>query len=453
MNKRAIKLTKYSIITISLPLIIEFLLTNLLGSVDTLMIANYSSNAPGSIANANTVVGLLLTILVILSVGANVTISAFLGANRKDKAQETLISCLIVNLFTGLIIFTFLMLAAPSLFKLINTPTELIDGSIVYLRIYVIAVPFLALDFVLKAYLRANSKTPYLLGISIIANLLNILFNYLLIYGVGNIPALGIKGAAISTVISILVGFILKLILIRFKLKTRFVPLKINPQIIKLVTKLGAPSAFENFSYMISTFFVLAACNTLGTTSVLARTYIATITNLINQISLGLGIGNQTIVSYNVGTGNDEEIIKSTYRSFLLACPILLIFVVIINIFTYQIFGIFTNDINVLTEIKRVVPILFAFIIGQSMAHIYIAALKGLSDIYNHLIISLISSFLVCSLGAWFFGVWINLCLIGIFIATSLDELVRGSAALIRFASKKWVSYSQKERNIIKTIN
>lgn len=58
MNKRAIKLTKYSIITISLPLIIEFLLTNLLGSVDTLMIANYSSNAPGSIANANTVVGL-----------------------------------------------------------------------------------------------------------------------------------------------------------------------------------------------------------------------------------------------------------------------------------------------------------------------------------------------------------------------------------------------------------
>lgn len=91
--------------------------------------------------------------------------------------------------------------------------------------------------------------------------------------------------------------------------------------------------------------------------------------------------------------------------------------------------------------------------LAQSMSHVYVAALKGLSDIRFNICTSVISSFVICSLGSWILGVWCNLGILGVFIAITLDELTRGTVALIRFITKKWEITSQKERNIIKSLN
>lgn len=449
---KKLNIKQYSILAISLPLILEFLLTNLFGCVDTLMISNYSSTGPGSIANSNTIVGVLNSLLVVLTIGANVIIAAFLGSNKKDKARDTYSSCAVINFCLGIIIFILLESFASIIFKVINTPSELIDDSITYLRIYAICIPFLSIDYILKANLRSYSKTNFLLLFSVISNLINVLLNYFFIYGCGSLPALGVKGAAIATIISQLIGFLLKLCFIRFKLKVKLFPLTINKDILKIVVKIGGPSALEGACFMISTLFVTAACNTLGTTTLLARTYLMTVITLINQISIGFGQGNQTICSYHVGTGRKDLITKSTNKSFLIDLPILLILVGIINLLTFQIFGLFTSSEDVLSLIKQVAPILFLTVIAQSMSHIYVAALKGLSDIMVNIFTSFISSFLLCALGSWVFGVWLNLGLLGVFIAIGMDELTRGSVALIRFLTKKWEIHSQNEKQIIDSI-
>ena len=181
------------------PTFIELLFFMLMGTVDTLMLSNYSDYAVGSVGNSNTLIMMFAVLLLVVANGVAVLVSQYLGAKKSDVAHRVIGSGLIINLFVGFILASTLVLSADLLLNLVNTKVELFADSKTYLQVIAMSLFFVAISNVITASLRSYGFAKYITFVVMGANLLNILGNYVLINGHWGFPRLGVYGAALST--------------------------------------------------------------------------------------------------------------------------------------------------------------------------------------------------------------------------------------------------------------
>lgn len=159
---------------------------------------------------------------------------------------------------------------------------ELMSDGIDYMKIVGGFVFLQAIVNTFSAILRAHGKTKTCMIVTIIMNVLNIGLNYVLIFGFGPIPSLGVAGAAISTTFSkfvaviILGAVVFKTVVKEFKAKYL---LAINRYEIRKILTIGIPSAGETISYNLACLVITRIINDMGKTVVTANSYISTITN------------------------------------------------------------------------------------------------------------------------------------------------------------------------------
>ena len=425
-----------------IPLFLEMFLASLLGTVDTLMIKNYSELSVASIGNANAVLSFLVVLFNICSVGVAIVTSQYIGASKKEESRLVLSQGIIFNLGLGLFIALIFIFFNVPLLKLANTPDNVINESSSYIMIVAFALPFQAMTNCLSANLKANSKPFYITIVSLCVNLLNVLLNYLLIYGVLGTEPLGYKGAAIATLSCHLVTFILAVILTKVVLKQRIFIFKLHKDIFKSIIKIGGPSAFESICYNIAQFIVVSQVNKLLTDVMNARNYINMILNYTVLLSGAFGSANSILVGYAVGKHDYEEAEKTTKLSLVLVYPVVMFVVMLINTLGFVIFPLITQNENILSIIYTVLPILFLLETGRCINLVYINALKSSGDTLYPVICAVFSMYLIAAFGSYFFTDVIHLGLIGIFLANGLDECFRAVLVIFRWKSKKWQNKS-----------
>ena len=423
---------------LAIPLFLETLLAQFLGSIDTIMISKYNEPSVAAIGNANTVIGFLTVLFAICSIGVGIIVSQYLGANEIEKSNMVLGHGIIFNLFIAIIIALIFIIWNKPLLKMTNTPSDIIDEASGYIRIVSIGLPFLAMTSCMSSNFKSHSKPLVVTIVSFSANILNVILNYILIYGFLGIPSLGYKGAAIATVICHIFTCLTTILLTKIILKQKIFIFKLDKNITKAIIKIGGPSALENICYNISQIIVLSQVNLLLTEMLTARTYLSMILAFIYIISGAFGSANSIIVGYNVGKKDFTEAANSTKLSFLLCYPIILILVITINCFGGLIFPLITQNNNILNAIYSVLPILFLYETGRCANLIYINALKSSGDTIFPVVCAIFSMFLVASFGSYLFVSVLGIGFIGIFLAPALDEVVRAILCVIRFYTGKW---------------
>ena len=231
MNGRS---TFKSIIVLFIPIILDLILNNLFSTVDSLMLIRYDEThfCEMAVGTAGSTLSLLTVLVIICSNGVSIVVGQYLGARKPDTAKRVLPQGVLFNLILGLLLMLVFAFGSPLLLTLSRAKPEYFDLANEYLSIYAYALPFMALVAVISSNFRAYGKPIYITIVSVLCNMLNVLFNWLFIFGVGPFPELGIKGAALGTLFAYLALAITVIVLNYLVLKNPLIPRKIDKNIV-----------------------------------------------------------------------------------------------------------------------------------------------------------------------------------------------------------------------------
>lgn len=425
------------------PTFIELLFFMLMGTIDTLMLSNFSDYAVGSVGNANTLIQLFAVLFLVISNGVAVLVSQYLGAKQEKTAFRVIGTGLIINILVGIVLSITLVLSADVLLNLVNTKPEIFVDSKTYLQMISLSLIFVAASNVMTATLRSYQHPKYITYIVITANILNIIGNYALIYGHFGLPRLGVYGAALSTLIVRGLMMIAYAVLLTKLIKFKITNVKLDKTQGKQIFKIGLPSALENWTYTIMQAVILSMINGLGSNFTIARTYINTVFAYIYIFSLAFASANAVLTGFNVGRRNYEKAFHDTMKIARISFIIVTCVTLIVNLFSKTIFGMFTDNEEILNIAIKVLWLAIPLEFGRGLNLIFIQSLRAASDTTIPLVMALFSMLGIAIPFAYFFGIHMGLGLFGIYIAYAMDEVIRGSVMIYRWISKKWTTKTE----------
>ncbi len=252
------------ILSFALPVMLTSMLQMFLTTMDNVVIGQFcGSNDLGAMGCATPIVSLIVNILLGISTGTAVCIAQSIGSNNKKDTYETVHTSIAIALISG-IFFGFLgfIIAKKSLI-LMDCPDEMLRGATTYLRIYFIGMPFAMLYNFGAAILRAVGDTKRPLYYMLIAGVVNVGFNLFFVL----VCHLGIAGVALGTIISQLSAALLVCRYLTstnevFKLEIR--KIKIHPQKLGRILKIGIPAGLQSSVYCVSNIVIQSSVNSLG---------------------------------------------------------------------------------------------------------------------------------------------------------------------------------------------
>jgi len=307
-----------SIFTLAIPVIIQNIIMVSINNVDSLMIGQLGEKAIAGVGIANQIYFLFSFFLYGITGGSSVFMAQFFGKKDYEGLNKSLNLCLIINAFIGTI-FSIIAIFLPSaIISLYTTDKEVISIGAKYLRIVGFSYIFTAFSFGFAASLRSIQNTIFPSTISTIAMLINIVLNYLLIYGNFNFPKLGVEGAAIGTVIARIFEFSsLMIITKKDKLLIFKNMFKFDLQFIPKFAKITIPGMLTSAVWSFGMIAYNIIYSRLGTEWFAAINVANTIEGLAFTVFGGMCTAAVIMIGNKIGA-NEKETAYSYSKVFLL---------------------------------------------------------------------------------------------------------------------------------------
>lgn len=334
----------YKILFFALPLAASSILQQLFNSADVAVVGRFAGSAALAAVGGNSpVINLLINMFVGLSIGANVIIANFIGQGREDKVKEAVHTVMSVALISGVSLLVIGIIIAKPILLMINTPSEVINLAVLYLRIYFLGMPFVMVYNFGAAILRSTGETRKPLYCLIISGIINILLNLLLVI----VFHLSVAGVAIATVIADGVSAFLVVYFLSHSddaIRLNIRELSLNKEIVVKVIKIGAPAGLQGVVFSLSNVFIQSAINGFGTHAMAGSSaglnyeyFTYYMINAFNQTAV-------TFTSQNYGA-KDLERCKRAFRISLVTGMTLTLVMSFIFVGATDFFaGIYTND-------------------------------------------------------------------------------------------------------------
>lgn len=437
MNKRL------NLISLTLPIFFEVLLFMLLGNMDTLILGHYSNDAVAAVGVANQIINIVTIVLGVMATGTGIMVAQYLGAKDKENVLKTINVSLFVNLFFGIILSALLVIFSKQLLTIMNLPKNLMGYGVKFMSIMGGFIFVQALLSTVTTCIRNYGYMIVSMVVTIIMNILNIIFNYVLVFGKFGVPELGVAGSAISTTVSRIIAFLILFFIFTKKIEKEFSFKRLFPfpkETFKQLLIIGIPTAGENLSYNLSQLAVTYMITLLGTAALTTRIYTLNIMMYIYLAAVALGQGTQILVGHMVGAGDKEKAYKTCLKSLFIAMSISFTMAIIFAIFRIQLLKLFTLD---KTIIGMAAPLLLITIIlepGRSFNLVIISSLNAAGDVRFPAYMAIISMWAISAGLSYVLGIHFHMGLVGIWIAFTADEWFRGIMMLLRWRSRVWES-------------
>lgn len=426
------------------PIFVEIMLRTLLLNVDQLMLSSYSSTAVAAVGNANQILNMLMLVLNVVCIATTIIMAQCIGAGRTGELPQlyTLTIGLTVcfSILAGGVIFF-----QGAIFQLMKIPVELLDEAMTYFSVVAGAFVLQGVLVSFSAIFRSNAMMKEMMMISMFSNIVNVIGNAILIHGVGCIPAMGVLGAAISTVGSL---FISAGIVIYLYAKKIAVPLRLSylkkpdVQKIKKILSLGVPAAGDSISYTTMQLVMVSFVNSYGAASSSAKAYVGMVAVSVYMCSSAIAQATQIKVGYFIGAGELKKAKCLVTKSVKISIMLSFLFAVLLYSFSDQVFSIFTMDKQILMLIKQVIFVDIFLEIGRAVNMVMINSLLASGDTKYPVICAIISMWMIAVPVGYLAGTVFGYGIAGVWFGFALDEWCRAAAFLFRWKSNIW----QKKR-------
>ena len=419
-----------ALIMLGVPIIVGQLGVIILGLADTLMIGHHSTEELGAASLVNTIFSLILIFSMGFSYGLTPLVGDLFGRREYGKVGQILKNSLVANSVLGVIVMTIMGVLYFNLDKL-GQPEELIPVMRPYYLVNYISLPFVLWFNSFKQFGDGITDTRTPMWILLGGNMMNIIGNYILIYGKFGLPEMGLFGAGLSTMISRILMFTVFFIIFfnrkSYKIYSEgFKDGKINKKDFIVLNKMGWPLAMQQGLEVAAFSLSGIMVGWLGTEALAAHQITLTIAQLCFMSYYGMGAAVAVRVSYFKGQ-NDRQQVLQTARLGMNINLVMAVFTCIpMIIFRNYIGALFTDNAAVSLYVAEAIIPLLAYQFGDAMQCNYLNALRGISIVKPLMNISFIAYFMISLPISYVLGIYLNLGLVGVWTAFPISLSVAG---------------------------
>lgn len=437
------KMLYSDIIKLAWPSVVELTLTQLASMVDLMMVGGLGAWALTAVGLTVQPKFLLMTLFMALNVGATAMVARYKGAGRPDKANQILRQALMLTLTVSLISSILGYIFSKELIIFMGaTDAETLAGGTAYLKIQMVGFTFMALTSTITATLRGvgNSRTAMIYNLT--ANVVNVIFNYLLIEGHYGFPRMEVAGASLATIIGQFVAFVFSFIYImkgdqylHLRLKDSFKP---NLESLKQIITIGAPAMLEQLLMRAGVIIYVKTIAKLGTIAYAVHQVCMNIQALSFMNGQGFAVSATSLTGQSLGKNRPDMAHAYNHRTRKLGMSVSIILGIIFIFGGGKIVSLYNDDPSIVTLGAKIMMFVGFTQPLQSSQFILSGALRGAGDTKATAIITFITVLLVRPLLAiYFINQW-NMGLIGAWFAFIADQALRSLLVLLRYNSGKW---------------
>jgi putative MATE family efflux protein len=433
----------HDVIHIAWPSMVELALTQLTAMVDLMMVGQLGPWAITSVGLTTQPKFLLMTMFMALNVGTTAMVARSKGAGDQERANLYLRQAFAITLVLSVIMSVVGAFSSEALVRFMGAAdAETLAGGTAYLQIQMIGFVFMALTACATATLRGVGDTRTAMLYNMVANLVNVVLNYLLIYGHLGFPRMEVAGASLATIIGQFVAFLLAMRAImsgksylHMRVRDGFLP---DRKAIGAIMQIGIPSMVEQLVMRAGMIMYAKTVASLGTVSYATHQVCMNIQAMSFMIGQACAVSATSLVGQSLGKKRPDMAQLYASRTRRIGMAVSLLLGVVFFFGGRSIVSLYSDE-AVIIDLGGTIMMFMAFVLPlQSSQFILAGALRGAGDTRSTAIISFFTILIMRPGLAYIMVQHLHWGVIGAWIALAFDQATRSGLVLLRYNSGKW---------------
>jgi len=435
-------------LSLAYPVILGMLGHTLIGIVDNFMVGNLGSTELAAVSLGNSFIFIGMSLGIGFSTAITPLIAEADAENDDKKIRTTFHHGLLLCTILGIAIFILIVLAKP-IMRLMNQPEAVVDLAAPYIDWVAFSLIPLIIFQGYKQFADGMSETKYSMWATILGNVVNVVLNYLLIYGIWFFPKLGIVGAGVGTIASrfVMLGYMHYMMQKKEKFHPFFekfalksIKRKVNVEIIRL----GAPSAMQMFFEVGLFTGAIWLSGLLGIMNQAANQIALSLATFTFMFAMGLSVAATIRVGNQKGLADYKQLRIVAFSIFLLAIMLESFFALIFVLFHIQLPALFVDmknvedlavNMEVITIAAQLLLVAAVFQISDGIQVVVLGALRGLQDVKIPMYITFVAYWVIGFPISIYLGLYTELKGVGIWIGLLAGLSTAALFLYIRFVS------------------
>lgn len=425
----------------------------MVGMADSIMVGQLGQNPLAAASFANGIFGIFLMFGIGMSYGITPLVAQADGQGDANKITRLLRHGVILCSVAGVLLFSVLF-GSTYIFPFLDQPAEVISQGTPYLLIIGASLIPLMVFQNFRQFSEGMSVTKPTMYITIVANLINILLNYLLIYGKLGLPAMGLNGAGWATFISrVLMAIGLYVFVIKYKkfqaYRSAFQFSKIKADFFRPMLKIGIPSGVQ-FVFEVGAFTMSAIMmGWLGTGPLAAHQIALSLVSLSYMMASGISAASTVRIGNQIGKKDGVNLLRVGNTSFLMSLIFMACCAILFTSLSSFFPTLYVGEPEVISIATTLIIVAGFFQLSDGIQVVGLGALRGMSDVKVPTIITLIAYWGLAIPASYVLGFTFDFGPAGIWYGLLIGLTAAGIALFIRFkrlATKKAASFAENDR-------
>ena len=430
-----------AILLLSIPMVLEMVMESVFAVVDIFFVSKLGSDAVATVGITESLITIIYAIAIGLSMSTTAIVSRRIGEKEPDRAAKSAVQSIFVGIFISIPFMIIGILFSSDLLQLMGASSKIVGTEYKYTMIMLAGNVIIMLLFIINAVFRAAGDASLSMRVLWVANLINIILDPCLIFGIGPFPEMGVAGAATATTIGRGIGVIYQFYLLRQKNRRIYIQnkhLKLDFAIIKRLVRISL-GGIGQFLISTSSWVILVRIMAVFGSEALAG-YTIAIRIIMFSILPSWGMSNAaaTLVGQNLGAKKPDRAEKSVWISAIINMVFLGLISIIFLTFSETLVRFFTDNSAVVQSGSSCLKILSYGYLAYALGMIMLQAFNGAGDTTTPTIMNIFCFWLLEIPLAYALALPFGLEGKGVYIAIVVAESVLGIVGVLIFKKGHW---------------
>ncbi|MDX9811477.1 MAG: MATE family efflux transporter [Bacteroidales bacterium] len=430
-----------AILLLSIPAVLEMIMESIFVVADIFFVSRLGSDAVATVGLTESLITVVYAISLGLATATTSMVSRRIGEKQPDKASHTAVQAILAGLLVSVVIAVPGLLFAEELLDLMGASREISEGMSAYTRIMLGSNIVIMLLFIINAVFRSAGDAAVAMRVLFLGNLLNLVLDPCLIFGLGPFPEMGITGAAVATVIGRGIAVIYQLWLLffgRMRVSLTLKHLKIDFLVIARLFRLSLGSIGQNLIGTSSWIALVRIISVFGSEIVAGYTIAIRVITFVLLPSWGIANAASTLVGQNLGAGKPQRAERSVMVTGIVNMILLGLVGTFLVLFPGPVIRLFIDEPGVVNSGIEGLRIISIGFIAYGFGMVLVNSFNGAGDTTTPLKINIFAFWCIEIPLAWFLALKSGMNENGVFIAIVVAESLMTLTAWLIFRRGKW---------------